>query len=203
LNTIAGEELVLLLANDGLLCAEPTTGKERLKYDYKFSGYRALQPTVIGDTVLLPTSMAPGTRAIRVTKSNDQLAAEELWTSRQLKPDFTDFVAFQDHLYGIDGGFLTCISLKTGERKWKGGRYGKGQVVLIENQGLLLLSAEDGRIVLLRADPGDHTELGSFKGLEGKTWNHPVVVGNRLYVRNAREAAGYELAGDTKATAGL
>ena len=74
--------------------------------------------------------------------------------------------------------------------------------MLIENQGLLLLSAEDGRIVLLRADPGDHSELVSFKGLEGKTWNHPVVVGNRLYVRNAREAAGYELAVmDTKATA--
>jgi outer membrane protein assembly factor BamB len=193
LNTIAGEELVLLLSNDGLIFVDPSTGRERLKYDYKFNGYRALQPIVIGDTVLLTTPMIPGTRAIRITKNNGQLAAEERWTSRQVKPDFTDFVAYQDHLYGIDGGFLICVDLKTGERKWKGGRYGKGQVILLESSGLVLLSAEDGRIVLLPATPTEPNEIGSFKGLEGKTWNHPVVVGNRLYARNAQEAAAWQL----------
>ncbi len=30
--------------------------------------------------------------------------------------------------------------------------------------------------------------------MEGKTWNHPVVVGDRLVVRNSQEAAGYRLA---------
>jgi outer membrane protein assembly factor BamB len=194
LSTIAGEEMVLLLANDGLLCVDPATGKERLKYEYKFNGYRALQPTVIENTVLLPTAMSPGTRAIRINPGNGHLAAEELWTARNLKPDFTDFVAHEGHLYGIDGGFLTCVDVKTGERKWKGGRYGKGQVMLLETSGLLLVSAEDGRVVLLRAEPGEQSELGSFKGLEGKTWNHPVVVGDRLYVRNAQEAAAYQLA---------
>jgi len=46
---------------------------------------------------------------------------------------------------------------------------------------------------LVLADPGGHRELGSFKALEGKTWNHPVVVGDRLYVRNAQEAAAFQL----------
>jgi len=40
--------------------------------------------------------------------------------------------------------------------------------------------AEDGRVVLLRADPGEHAEVASFVALEGKTWNHPVVVGDRF-----------------------
>jgi len=205
LNTIAGEELVLLLSNDGLLCVDPASGKERLNYQWKFQGYRALQPTVIGDTVLLPTAMNAGTRAIQITTNNPAtagLAAKELWTSRNLKPDFTDLIVHQGHVYGIDGGIFTCVDLKTGERKWKGGRYGKGQTVLLENSGLLLVSAEDGRVVLLRADPGEHSEVASFKGLEGKTWNHPVVVGDRLYVRNAQEAACYQLPlADTKAIA--
>src|SRR4029434_6347999 len=130
---------------------------------WKFQGYRALQPTVIGDTVLLPSPMNPGTRAIRVTSNNGQLAAEELWTARNLKPDFTDLVAHQGYLYGIDGGIFTCVDLKTGERKWKGGRYGKGQVVLLEKSGLLLIAAEQGHVALLRADPNQHVELASFK----------------------------------------
>lgn len=194
LNIIAGEELVLMLTNDGLLLLDPATGKERLNYEWKFGNYRALQPSVIGgDTILLPTGMNTGTRAIRITKANGQLAAEELWTSRNLKPDFTDFVTHQGFAYGNDGGIFTCIDLKTGERKWKGGRYGKGQVLLLENSGLLLVAAEDGRVVLLRADSSAHIEVDSFKALEGKTWNHPVLVGDRLYLRNSQEAACFQL----------
>jgi outer membrane protein assembly factor BamB len=194
LNAIAGEELVLMLSNDGLLFLDPATGRERLNYEWKFKGYRALQPQVIGgDTVLLPTSMNAGTRAIRITGTNGPLAAKELWTSKNLKPDFTDFVTHQGFAYGNDAGIFTCVDLKTGERKWKGGRYGKGQVLLLENSGLLLVAGEQGQVVLLRADPAQHIELDSFKALEGKTWNHPVVVGDRLYLRNSQEAACFQL----------
>ncbi len=194
LNTVAGVPLVLLLSNDGLVFIDPATGKERLNYEWKFSNYRALQPLQVSDdTFLLPTGMNTGTRAIHVTLSNGHFATEELWTSRNLKPDFTDLVSHQGYVYGIDGGIFTCVDLKSGDRKWKGGRYGKGQVLLLENSGLLLVAAEDGRVVLLRADPAEHVEVASFKALDGKTWNHPVVVGDRLYVRNAQEAAVYVL----------
>lgn len=203
LSTLAGEELVLMLTNDGLLLLDPATGKGRLNYEWKFGNYRALQPAVVGDdTILLPTGMSTGTRAIRITKTNGQLAAEELWTSRDLKPDFTDLVTYRGYAYGNHGGIFTCVDLKSGSRKWKGGRYGKGQGLLLENSGLLLIAAEDGRVVLLRADPGAHTEVASFKALEGKTWNHPVLVGDRLYLRNSQEAACFQLPMAVTKTAG-
>jgi len=194
LNTIAGEDLVMMLSNDGLVLVEPATGKVRLNYEWKFSGYRALQPRVVGDdTVLLGTPMNLGTRAIRITKVNGELVAADLWTSRNLKPDFSDLVTYQGYIYGNDGGFLTCLDLKTGDRMWKGGRYGKGQLLLLENAGLLLVAAEDGQVHLVRADPKEFVEVDSFKALEGKTWNHPVVIGDKLYVRNSQEAAAFQL----------
>ncbi len=194
LNTIANEQLVLMLSNHGLLFLDPATGRERLHYEWKYMNYRALQPHLAAeDTVLLPSGMNSGTRAIRVVQTNGQLAAEELWTARSLKPDFTDFVSHHGFLYGVDAGIFTCVDLKTGERKWKGGRYGKGQVLLLERSNLLLVAAEDGRAVLLQANPQAHTEVDSFNALEGKTWNHPVVVGDRLYLRNSQEAAAYQL----------
>lgn len=181
----------------------PATGKQRLNYEWKFMNYRALQPRLVGDdVVLLPTGMNTGTRAIRVTRANGQLAAQELWTSRNLKPDFTDMVSHQGYAFGIDAGLFTCVDLKTGQRKWKGGRYGQAQILLLENSGLILVAAEAGQVVLLLADPKEHVEIASFKALEGKTWNHPVVVGDRLYVRNSQEAAGYQLSlADTKMAA--
>jgi outer membrane protein assembly factor BamB len=194
LNTFLGEDSVVMATTSGLELLDPVSGKTRLDYEWKIPQYRALQPHVIGsDTVLLPTGMNMGTRALRFKKSNGQYGAEELWTSRQLKPDFADLVTYQGHAYGNDGGILTCIDLQTGERKWKGGRYGKGQILLLENSGLLLVLAEQGQVVLVAADPTEHRELASFQAIEGKTWNHPVLVSDRLYVRNSQEAAAYKV----------
>lgn len=188
------EESVVELTKSGVTVLDPATGKARLDYEWKIPQFRALQPQVLGgDTVLLPTAMNMGTRAIRVKKNNGQCAAEELWTSRQLKPDFADLVSYKGYAYGNDGGLLTCIDLKTGERKWKGGRYGKGQILLLDNSGLLLVLSEQGQVVLVPADPAGHRELASFQALEGKTWNHPVLVNDRLYLRNSQEAAAYKI----------
>ena len=194
LSTIAGEQLVLMLSNDGLRMLEPKTGQERLNYEWAFGNYRALQPHVVGDDiVLLPTGMNTGTRAIRVSRNDALLTAEELWTSRNLKPDFSDFVTYEGNLYGFDGGIFASVELESGGRNWKGGRYGKGQVLLLEDSGLLLVATEKGDVVVLEATPEEHAELASFKALDGKTWNHPVVVGDRLYLRNSQEAACYRL----------
>jgi outer membrane protein assembly factor BamB len=194
LNHLLGEESILMPNASGLEVLDPANGKTRLHYEWKIPQYRALQPHVVGnDTVLLPTGMSMGTRAIRLQKNNGQYTAKDLWTSRQLKPDFVDLVSYHGHAYGNDGGMLTCLDLQTGERKWKGGHYGKGQILLLENSGLLLILSEQGQVVLVAADPAAHRELGSVQALTGKTWNHPVLVGDRLYVRNSQEAAGYKL----------
>jgi outer membrane protein assembly factor BamB len=194
LNNLLGEDSVLMPTSFGLEMLDPANGKTRLDYEWKIPQYRALQPHVVGsDTVLLPTGMNMGTRALRLKKSNGQYTAEELWTSRALKPDFVDLVSYGGHAYGNDGGMLTCIDLQTGERKWKGGRYGKGQILLLENSALLLILSEQGQLVLVAADPTEHHELASFQALTGKTWNHPVMVGDRLYVRNSQEAAAYKI----------
>lgn len=194
LATIAGEDLVLMPTNLGLKLLDPATGKVRLNYEWEHKGYRALQaPVLDGSSIVLPTGSGTGTRRIRVTKSDDQLIAEEEWHNRVFKPDFNDFVIFDGHIYGFDGGLFACFDAATGERKWKGGRYGKGQVLLLEDSGLLLIAGERGQGVLLNATSEDHEELATAQLLKGKTWNHPVVVGERLYIRNAEEAACYRL----------
>jgi outer membrane protein assembly factor BamB len=194
LSRILGEETLLMLTNHGLLLLDPATGKVRLDYTWKFNGYRALQPTVIGDdTILLPTPMSEGTRAIRLSQKDGQIAAEELWTTKHMKPDFTELTVHNGHLYGIDGSRFSCINLENGQRVWKQGSYGKGQALLLTASDLLLIAAEDGRVVLVKADPAVPVEVASIQAISGKTWNHPVVVGNLLLVRNAEEMACYEL----------
>ncbi|HUR46105.1 MAG TPA: PQQ-binding-like beta-propeller repeat protein [Candidatus Saccharimonadales bacterium] len=193
-NKISDEESVVVLTKAGVMLVDPATGKQRLEYEWKIPQYRALQPLVIeNDTILLPTGMNMGTRAVQISKANGQYNAKELWTARQLSPDFVDLVSFKGYAYGNDGGLMTCIDLKTGKRQWKAGRYGKGQFLLLENSGLVLVLSEQGKVALVAADPADHKEIASFQAVEGKTWNHPVLVKDRLYLRNSQEAAAYKI----------
>ncbi len=193
LNEILGQESVLMLTNNGLEIFDPANGQVRLNYEWKYAGYRSLQPYVFnGDSIVLPTQS--GTRLIRVSETAEAgLTATEIWTSRNLKPDFNDFVVFEEHIYGFDGSIFTCVEMKTGDRVWKGGRYGKGQVLLLADSGLLLVAAESGKVVILSASPEGSVELGSFPAIDGKSWSHPVVVGDRLFIRNAQEAACFRL----------
>jgi outer membrane protein assembly factor BamB len=68
-------------------------------------------------------------------------------------------------------------------------------VLLIADQGMLLVLSDKGKVALVDAKPDDFHELGQFQAIEGKTWNHPVIAQGRLYVRNSQEIACYDLSG--------
>ena len=97
------------------------------------------------------------------------------------------------HAFGFDGNILACIGLEDGKRKWKGGRYGNGQLVLLPEQDLLLVLSEEGELALVNATTDQFKELARFPALEGKTWNHPVLVGDLLLARNGEQMAAFRL----------
>jgi outer membrane protein assembly factor BamB len=184
-----------LLSNTGAHLWEPATGKSLYNYEFVHQGYRACQAQVIdGNKLLIPAGMGTGTRLVEFTSGDNGLEAKEVWTSKDMKPDYNDILVHDGNIYGFDNAIFACIGLEDGKRKWKGGRYEKGQALLLADSGLILVISEKGELVLLRATSEKHQELGKIAALSDKTWNHPVVVGDRLYVRNAQEAVCYQLA---------
>jgi outer membrane protein assembly factor BamB len=184
-----------MLTDDGLSAFAPDTGALLWKHGLAMPGApRTAQPHLLGDDQLLVASLAgPGVVRLRLSQDGDAWKPEEIWPSTDLKPEFPDLVVHEGHAYGFDVNIFCCIDLATGKRSWKAGRYGRGQVMLLADQGLLLVLSETGEAVLLAANPKRHEEVGRFQALQGKTWNHPVIAHGRLYARNAEEMACYEL----------
>jgi outer membrane protein assembly factor BamB len=191
LATIDGVAQVLLMGGTGAMSVSLTDGKEL--WEHTWSSNSIVQPALTADGDVLITSQDNGTRRIAITHGPSGWTTTERWTSNGLKPYFNDFVVHKDHAYGFDGRILACIDLKDGQRSWKGGRYGNGQLVLLPDQDLLLVLSEEGELALVQATPNEFVERAKFAAIQGKTWNHPVLVGDILLVRNGEEMAAFRL----------
>jgi outer membrane protein assembly factor BamB len=194
--TIGGVPQILLLRGSRTISVAPADGTLLWEHTWEPSS-SIVQPALLrqGD-VLISTADAMGglgVRRLAVAHGSSGWTVQELWTSSGLKPYFNDYVVHEGHAFGFDGGILASIGLEDGQRRWKGGRYGHGQLVLLPEQGLLLVLSEGGELALVRAAPDQFTELARFKAIEGKTWNHPALVGDVLLVRNGEEMAAFRL----------
>jgi outer membrane protein assembly factor BamB len=194
--TIDGVGQILLLRGSRTISLAPADGSVLWEHLWQ-PGSSIVQPALIADgDVLISVADAMGglgTRRLAVAHGPAGWTVEERWTSRGLKPYYNDYVVHKGHAYGFDGTILACINLEDGQRKWKGGRYGGGQLVLLADQDLLLVISEDGELALVKATPDQYTELAKVTAIDGKTWNHPVVIGDLLLVRNGQEMAAFRL----------
>jgi outer membrane protein assembly factor BamB len=193
---IDGVTQILLLSAAGATSVAPSTGA--VLWEHAWDGMTIVQPALISPgEVLISTAGGAGglgTRRLAVTHGSGGWNVQERWTSNGLKPYFNDLVVHKGHAFGFDGSILSCIDLEDGQRKWKGGRYGNGQLMLLADQDLLLVISEEGELALVGATPDGFKELARFKAIEGKTWNHPVLVGDELLLRNGEEMAAFKLA---------
>jgi outer membrane protein assembly factor BamB len=193
--TIDGVAQVLLLSPPGATSVSPADGS--LLWEHSWEGSAIVQPALTADGDVLINAIATtggiGIRRLAVAHKPGGWSVEERWTSNGLKPYFNDFVVHKGHAFGFDGSILSCIDLADGKRKWKGGRYGNGQLVLLADQDLLLVLSEDGELALVGATTDQFTEMARFPALDSKTWNHPVIVGDVLLVRNGAEMAAFRL----------
>jgi outer membrane protein assembly factor BamB len=197
LMTTGKEKHLLFVSDRGLFAFDPSSGAELYSYSTEAGSPgvpRATQPQAPGGGELLfDAGPDVGTVSLEVAQQDGSWKASKRWLARQLKPNFNDFVVHDGAIYGFDARMLTCIDLQTGKRRWKEGRYGSGQVLLLGDQPLLMVVTEEGELVLIAANAEEHKELGRFQALKGKTWGHPVIARGRLYIRNAEWMACYKL----------
>ncbi len=191
LATIGGVRQVLLLSGAGVAGVAPADGAPLWAHPWK--GRPMVQPALTADGVLINVGEGFGVRRLAIANGSDGWAVESRWTSIRLKPNFNDLVIHNGCAFGFDGRILACVDLEDGQRKWKGGRFGQGQLILLPDQDLLLVVSERGELALVEASTERFAELARVSAIKGKTWNHPALVSDLLLVRNGQEMAAFRL----------
>lgn len=192
--TLHGVRLVMIFDGEGLRGHVPETGESLFFHEFRNGpGVNVAQPVGFEDgRIFLSQSYSVGCRMIRVTRAGEDWQSELVWENLNLKCKFSSPVLHDGSLYGLDEGILVCLDPQTGERRWKKGRYGNGQLLLINDQ--LLIISERGAVVLVAADPESFREMTQFPALDyPKVWNPHALARGVVYVRNHEEMAAYDL----------
>ncbi len=195
LATLAGRSQILLFDGEQIGGYESAGGGLLWSLPWKtMEGINVAQPLVLdGDRVFISSGYGVGCAMLKITHTDGKFVAQQLWKTTALQSKFANPVHRDGYIYGLDNGTLACIDAKDGKRKWKGERYGHGQLLLRDD--LLVILSEEGELVLAQATPEEPRELGRVKALTAKTrtWNNHAVADGKAYVRNDLEMACFDL----------
>jgi outer membrane protein assembly factor BamB len=195
ISTIAGKEQLVLFDGEGIAGYDPAEqGKQLWRFDWEPNPpVNVAQPLVVGDNrVFISSNYGMGCALLEVTETGGAWSVKKVWKNKNMQCKFTNPVHYQGHVYGLHNNALVCLDVQTGERKWTGSEYGNGQLLLCRD--LLIIQSEDGPVVLVQANPLEERQLGRVTPFTKRTWNVPAMADGKLYVRNNREMACYELA---------
>lgn len=189
---LGGRDQILCLNDAGLAGHDASDGKLLWQQPIPAAPHVAAPAVLSSNRVVVSVGYGKGSYLIGVGQDpTGRWTNDVIWKSIRLKSKFANLIPDGDTLYGLDDGALVALDLATGALRWKERRYGHGQLLRAGQH--LLVGAENGEVALVDVRPEGMTELGRFRALADKTWNPPALAGNRLLLRNDREAVCYQL----------
>jgi len=207
LATYGGMRQIVIVNEDNITGHDPKTGEVlwTAPWDGSSNSTASASQTVqvADDRFFVSKGYSIGGGALFEVKraeptSDSNQAPESNWTVRRiwhnhrvLQTKLDNVVIKDGYVYGLSDGVLQCVELETGKRAWAGATYGHGQLLRVGD--VLLITGETGELALVEFNPSEFHELAKIQALEGKTWNNPALSGDLLLVRNAQEAACYQL----------
>ena len=148
--------------------------------------YNAATPIIDGQTVII-TGKGRGAKAVKIEKQGDSFAAKELWSNPDLAPQYNTPVLRDGLLFGLtDGSKLYCINAKTGQTAWTDatarGRGGFGAIVSAGSCLMALPSSSE--LIVYKPSDKEYSELAVIKVSETPIYAHPVIAGNRIFIKD-------------------
>jgi len=192
---LAGRRQIVVVSASRVVGLTPENGTLLWEYAWDTdNGINVSQPIMVDrNRFFISSGYGKGAALVEVKGSGNKFTASTVWENNNMKNKFNSSVLYNGYVYGLDEGILVCLDVNTGERKWKDGRYGYGQVILAGDH--LIVTSDQGDVALVKATPSQYTEVARFPAVKGQTWNYPAIAAGKLLVRNSNEMAAFDISG--------
>jgi outer membrane protein assembly factor BamB len=192
---LGGRRQIVVVSASRVVGLTPETGALLWEYPWDTdNGINVSQPIMVDrNRFFVSSGYGKGAALVEIKGSGNSFTASTVWENTNMKNKFNSSVLYNGYVYGLDEGILVCLDVNTGERKWKDGRYGYGQIILAGSH--LIVTSDKGDVALVKATPSAYTEVARFTAVQGQTWNYPAIAGGKLLVRNSTEMAAYDISG--------
>lgn len=186
LATLSGTPQILIVNHQSVASHDPRTGAVLWEVPFGAGMPLVANPILIPpDRLMVSAGYNVGSELFAIAPGTN--APSSLWKSKKLKAKFANPVFRDGFVYGLDDSILACLDARDGSQRWKEGRYGHGQALLVGD--LYLQMAESGELVLLAPTPDAPNEIARFPVFTAKTWNPIALRDHQLFARNDQEAA--------------
>jgi outer membrane protein assembly factor BamB len=169
-------------------------GKFLWRYDHPHNGTANCSTPLYRDGhVFAASSYGTGGGLAKLTRDGDDVKAEEVYFTKDMKNHHGGMVLLGDYLYGENGSRLTCLEFMTGKVQWAERKAGKGSIAYAD--GRLYYRNEGGPVVLVEANPEEYVEHGRFTPPRtGKpAWPHPIIANGKLLIRDQQYLYCYDV----------
>lgn len=195
LMTLGGTKIILAMTGKYLVGVNAADGKLLLQTDFpsRGSAFNAPSPVVDGPMVYI-SGQGRGIKAIKIAQQGAGLTSATAWICTQLAPRFNTPLLRDGHLFSMsDKGYLFCLNAADGKPDWTDATKYSAFCSLLDAGTVLLALTEAGDLIVMKPNPAKYEEVAKFKVSKLKTYAHPILSGNRIFVKDQETLTLYTL----------
>jgi outer membrane protein assembly factor BamB len=195
---VDGQKQLIYFAGNVVAGLNPTTGATLWTHPHKTDwGLNISTPLWSPADNLLFVSSAYGTgsRVIELRQAGGKTTATEKWFSNRMRVHIGSVIRIGNFVYGSSGdfgpAFITAIDVTSGKIAWQDRTFSRAQ--LLHADGKLVILDEDGNLGIATVTPDGLQVLAKASVLENRAWTPPTLVGTKLYARDRKNIAAFDL----------
>jgi len=191
--TVAGAKQIVTPTEQSIVGINVADGKLLWKYPFPPArrAYNFATP-IVGKQMIIITGAGRGTRGLKIEKRGDGFAARELWSNADLATQFNTPVLQEGLLFGLSNrNNLFCIDAQTGKTAWTDAAScgSRGFGAIVGAGSCLIALTNDSELIVFKPDGKAYSEIQRYKVAETVTNAHPVIAGNRIFVKDQETLA--------------
>lgn len=184
---VQSETDLLGLSTEGKLLWKIPTPTQRM-----FSN--AVTPVAQGMEIIV-TGQGSGTKLYHLQQIQGEWTILQAWANNELGVSFNTPLIKNGYLYGNEAksGNLFCMDVKTGEKKWMETTTLNRFASLQDLGEIIACLPSTGQLIFFSPSEKGYTELAKYKVADTEVYAHPLIVGNRIYVKDKESLTCWSL----------